>query len=253
MALKKIECKNYYEVSKAASEIVTAQMTEKPDSVLGLATGSTPIGLYKLLVGQYEIGRLDFSDIKTVNLDEYYPMSPEDPESYRYFMNLNLFNRVNIKRENTNVPDGMARVPEDECERYEELIKSLGGIDLQVLGIGRNGHIGFNEPAETLNTLTHITELTESTKQANSRFFENRAMPEKALTMGMGTIFNAKKIIILASGEEKIDAVKKLLDGDVSCSCPASLLNLHPDATLIYDLAAAGKANTGKMGAVSGV
>ena len=227
-----ITVKSYEEMSKKAAEIIAAQMILKPDSVLGLATGSTPIGLYNELAGM----NLDFSKIVSYNLDEYYPISPDNDQSYRYFMNQNLFSRVNIDINNTHVPNGMAEDPDAECKAYDEAIEAAGGIDLQLLGIGQNGHIGFNEPDTALEVRTHVTGLTESTIKANARFFASEAdVPTKALTMGIGTILNAKKIIILANGAAKHEAVAKMLAGKLDTSCPASMLNLHRDVTVICD------------------
>ena len=233
---------NYNEMSVAAANIIADVVRAKPDGVLGLATGSTPVGMYNCLADMCKNGELDFSDIKSVNLDEYYPISPDNRQSYRYFMNHNLFYHININLENTNVPAGDAADADAECERYEKLIDSLGGIDVQVLGIGQNGHIGFNEPEEKLYSDTHVTALTESTMQANARFFsEDEIMPDKALTMGMGSIFKADKILVLANGKSKRDAVKQLVSGRITTSCPVTLLNLHKDVTLICDKEALGE------------
>ena len=239
MQVKVVE--NYEELSRVAAKIVGDVILNKPDCVLGLATGDTPIGTYNCLVEEYEAGRLDFSKVKSVNLDEYYPLSPDNDQSYRYFMNKNLFNRVNIDKANTNVPDGMAKDADAFCREYDELIDALGGIDIQILGIGRNGHIGFNEPDECLDPNTHLTSLTASTIEANARFFESEDdVPKHAITMGIRSIFKARKIIILANGEGKADAIKAMLDG-ISTSCPASLLLLHPDVTVVCDKAAYSK------------
>lgn len=232
----------YDEMSSAAAEIMADVIKEKPQCVLGLATGSTPVGMYDCLAEKCSSGELDFSLVKTVNLDEYYPISPDNRQSYRYFMNENLFSKVNIKLENTRVPAGDAADPDIECAEYEKYIDSLGGIDIQVLGIGQNGHIGFNEPDSFLYTDTHVTGLTESTMQANARFFsEDEVMPTKALTMGMGSIFKARKIIVMANGEKKRDAVTKLLSGKITTECPVTFLNLHGDVTVICDKSAIGE------------
>ncbi len=242
MSIKVIRCENYAEMSRAAASIVAKVMIEKKNAVLGLATGSTPVGMYKELAEMNKIGVIDFSDVTTVNLDEYYPISPDNDQSYRYFMNENLFDHVNIDKSRTYVPDGTAADPDEACSRYEEILDSVGQVDIQVLGIGQNGHIGFNEPAESLEVLTHVTGLTASTIKANARFFASEAdVPTKALTMGMGTILRAKKIIIMANGAAKRDAVAVMLKGGLTTSCPASLLNLHPDVTLICDPAALGE------------
>jgi glucosamine-6-phosphate deaminase len=240
--MKLIICENYEEISVRAAQIVADVMKARPDCVLGLATGSTPVGMYHELVRRYEAGELDFSAVRSVNLDEYYPISPENAQSYRYFMNKNLFDRVNIDKANTDVPNGAAADPDAECADYEKRIAALGQVDIQVLGIGQNGHIGFNEPAQALYPLTHLTGLTESTLKANARFFtEDEVMPTAALTMGMGTILRARKIIILANGEAKADAIRTLLSGMVTTDCPASFLNLHDDVTVICDKAALSK------------
>ena len=237
--MKTIICKNYEEMSARAAEIVADVMKADPACVLGLATGSTPVGMYKKLIDMNKAGKIDFSKVTTVNLDEYYPIAPDNDQSYRYFMNENLFNHVNIDKTMTYVPDGMAADPDEACAAYEALVKKVGPADIQVLGIGQNGHIGFNEPADALEVATHVTGLTESTIKANARFFASESdVPTKALTMGIGTILSAKKIIILANGAAKAEAVKKMLAGKLDTSCPASMLNLHADVTVICDEAA---------------
>ena len=234
--MKLITCKNYEEISAVAADIVADVMKAKPDCVLGLATGSTPVGMYKKLIEKNATGEIDFSAVTTVNLDEYYPIAPDNDQSYRYFMNENLFNHVNIDKSRTYVPDGLADDPAAACEAYEEIVARVGGADIQVLGIGQNGHIGFNEPAEALDVKTHVTGLTESTIKANARFFASEAdVPTKALTMGIGTILGAKKIIILANGAAKHDAISIMLAGGLTTACPASMLNLHNDVTVICD------------------
>ena len=239
--MKVLVFESYEEMSRAAADIMADVVKSKPDGVLGLATGSTPVGMYNCLADMCKSGELDFSNVKTVNLDEYYPISPDNRQSYRYFMNENLFSKININIDNTNVPAGNAEDADLECQRYEKLIDSLGGIDIQVLGIGQNGHIGFNEPEEKLYSETHVTGLTESTMQANARFFsEDEVMPDKALTMGMGSIFKADKILVLANGKSKRDAVNQLVSGRITTSCPVTLLNLHKDVTLICDKEALG-------------
>ena len=240
--MKVLVFESYAEMSRAAADIMADVVKSKPDGVLGLATGSTPVGMYNCLADMCKSGELDFSNVKTVNLDEYYPISPDNRQSYRYFMNENLFSKININIDNTNVPAGNAENADLECQRYEKLIDSLGGIDIQVLGIGQNGHIGFNEPEEKLYSETHVTGLTESTMQANARFFsEDEVMPDKALTMGMGSIFKADKILVLANGKAKRDAVSQLVSGRITTSCPVTLLNLHKDVTLICDKEAFGE------------
>lgn len=242
MSIKVISCTDYDELSRVAADIVGGIVQEKPDAVLGLATGSTPVGTYRELIRRYEAGTLDFSRVTTVNLDEYYPIAPNDPQSYRYFMDNQLFDHINVDKSCTYVPDGRAADPEEACRRYEALLDRVGQVDVQLLGIGENGHVGFNEPAETLEVATHVTGLTESTIRANSRFFASAdEVPTRALTMGMGTILKAKKILILANGAAKRQAVTTMLAGGLTTACPASFLNLHPDVTLICDGAALGE------------
>ena len=237
--MKVIVCKDYQEVSEKSAEIVAQVMKDKPNAVLGLATGSTPEGMYAKLVEMNRKGEIDFSDITTVNLDEYFPISPDNDQSYRYFMNKNLFDRVNIDKSRTNVPNGAANDGEAEAARYEAFVRSLGGADIQVLGIGRNGHIAFNEPDVELVPVTHVTGLTPDTIDANARFFASAdEVPTHALTMGMGTILSAKKIIIIATGAGKHNAVKQMLKGTCTTQCPASFLNLHKDVVLVCDEAA---------------
>ena len=240
--MKVIVTENYEEMSRAAADVMAEVIASKPDCVLGLATGSTPIGMYDRLVEKYEAGQLDFSGVCSVNLDEYYPISPDNDQSYRYFMNENLFDRVNIDKARTIVPDGTTEDPDAFCRAYEQSIDRLGGVDIQVLGIGQNGHIGFNEPDAELEPFTHLTALTESTIKANSRFFANEAdVPKHALTMGIQSVFKARRILLLASGENKADAVCAMLGGKITTQCPASLLCLHADVTLICDRAAYSK------------
>ena len=229
-----IVCDTHEEIARLGADMIEEVMKSKKDTVLGLATGSTPVDMYAELIRRYEAGTLDFSPVRSVNLDEYYPLAPDNDQSYRYFMNHNLFDHVNIKKENTNVPDGLAEDPAAFCASYEQLIRDLGGIDIQVLGIGGNGHIAFNEPAEALDPVTHLTDLTPETIAANSRFFESEAdVPRRALTMGIGSIFKAKKIIVLVSGADKKEAVSALLERTVDTNFPATMLNLHTDVTLI--------------------
>ena len=237
--MKVIVSKTYEEMCRKAAEIIAAQVTLKPDSVLGLATGSTPVGIYKELIRKHKEDSLDFSEICTVNLDEYIGLDENNDQSYRYFMNENLFNHINIPKKYTYVPNGKTDNLEDECENYELLIQQLGGIDLQLLGIGRNGHVGFNEPSDSFAEETHITNLTQETILDNSRFFENMEdVPKKAITMGIGTIMQAKKIILVANGESKAKAIYETLYGDVNPKCPASILRFHRDVTVLVDEAA---------------
>lgn len=231
--MKIIICKDYAEMSEKGAAFIAAELKQKPDLVLGLATGSTPVGMYAELAKKYQKGEISFKAVTTVNLDEYYPIEPTNDQSYRHFMNKNLFDQIDIDKANTHVPCGTAKDPAAEGARYEKLIDSLGGIDVQVLGIGQNGHIGFNEPAQALVMDTHVTDLTESTIRANSRFFASENdVPRRALTMGMGSIFKARKVLLLISGKEKKTAVKALLSRALTTASPATLLNLHPDVTL---------------------
>lgn len=234
--MRVILCGSYEEMSEKATRLVGGQIILKPDTVLGLATGSTPVGMYKNLAKKYEEGVLDFSKVKTFNLDEYYPINRDNNQSYYYFMNENLFNHINVKKENIHIPNGEAKDVDAECANYEKMIEEAGGIDIQILGIGQNGHIGFNEPDENLKASTHVTGLTESTIKANSRFFDSiDEVPTKALTMGIATILKSKKIIIMASGAEKSDAVAELLNDDINTKNPATMLKVHPDVVLICD------------------
>ena len=234
--MKIIVCNDYNEISKTAADIVAGKLKSKPKTVLGLATGSTPVGMYNELAEKNLNKEIDFKEVVTFNLDEYYPISSDNPQSYRYFMNEHLFNKINIKMENTHILNGMCKDTDIECYNFEKMIEKQGGIDLQILGIGQNGHIGFNEPDVTLNSRTHLTDLTENTIEANSRFFENISeVPRQALTMGIATILSAKKIILLASGRNKCKAVKELMNSKISTDNPASMLKVHPDVTLICD------------------
>ena len=240
--MKLLVVKDYDEMSRVAAQIFRDVINEKADAVLGLATGSTPIGLYKKLIEMNKSNEIDFSNIKTVNLDEYVGLGGENPQSYRYFMNENLFNHININKSNTFVPNGLARDLDAEVKNYDKKIEELGGIDIQILGVGSNGHIGFNEPNDFLIAETHVTTLAKSTIEANSRFFKSvDEVPTKALTMGIGQIMKAKKILLLVKGEDKIEAVKDLLKGKITTSNPATVLQMHRDATVIIDEAMAKK------------
>lgn len=237
-------CENYDEMSKKAAQMLLSQVTLKPNSVLGLATGSTPIGMYKNLVQMYKDGVIDFSDVITFNLDEYYSLPRYNEQSYYYFMYDNLFNHININHQNIHIPNGMALDIDKECESYDEAIKEYGGIDIQVLGIGNNAHIGFNEPTISFEKETHLVSLRSSTIKANSRFFDNiDDVPKKAITMGTGSIFKAKKIMLLAYGKSKADAIYNTVYGDVTPEIPASILQFHNDVVLILDKEAASKLN----------
>lgn len=236
------KAKDYEEMSRKAAGIVSAQIIMKPECVLGLATGSTPVGLYKQLIEWYRNGDLDFSGVRTVNLDEYKGISRENDQSYYYFMHQNLFDHVNIPAGNTHLPDGMEPDSEKECRRYEELIQSMGSVDLQLLGIGHNGHIGFNEPADAFDKLVHCVNLTQSTIEANKRFFASaKEVPRQAYTMGIQTIMRSKKILIIANGEGKADIVRDAFFGPITPMVPASVLQLHNDVTLVADEAALSK------------
>ena len=237
--MKIIRCKNYEEMSREAAKIVEAVVALKNDAVLGFATGSTPEGLYANLAADCKVGKADFSKTITVNLDEYCGLAADHPQSYRYFMNDKLFNHINIDMNNTHLPNGKAADLDAEAARYEKEVAALGYADLQVLGVGHNGHIGFNEPDSFLVQDTHVTDLTEDTIDANSRFFESaNEVPKQALTMGIGTIMHAKKIILLASGANKRDAIATLFNGKVDPMSPVTVLNLHHDVTLLCDDAA---------------
>ena len=237
--MKIYKAKDYKDMSRKAANIISAQVIMKPNCVLGLATGSTPIGTYDQLVEWYNKGDLDFSEVTTVNLDEYKGLPRTNDQSYYYFMHQHLFDRVNIDPERTNVPNGMEPDAEKECGRYEELIRSLGGVDLQLLGLGHNGHIGFNEPGEAFEKETHCVDLTESTIEANKRFFASADdVPKQAYTMGIKTIMQANKILMVASGEDKAEIVKRAFFGPITPEVPASVLQLHNDVTLVGDEAA---------------
>ena len=226
-------------MSRKAANIISAQVIMKPDCVLGLATGSTPIGLYQQLVAWYEKGDLDFSEARTVNLDEYKGLSRENDQSYYYFMHHNLFDHVNLPAENSHLPNGMEPDSDKECRRYSELIRSMGGVDLQLLGIGHNGHIGFNEPGDAFDNDVHCVNLTQSTIEANKRFFASADdVPKQAYTMGIKTIMQANKILMVASGEDKAEIVKRAFFGPITPEVPASVLQLHNDVTLVGDEAA---------------
>lgn len=236
------KAKDYEDMSRKAANIISAQVIMKPDCVLGLATGSTPIGLYKQLVEWFEKGDLDFSKVQTVNLDEYKGLNRENDQSYYYFMHDNLFDHINIPEENTHLPNGMEMDSEKECARYTKLIQSMGGVDLQLLGIGHNGHIGFNEPSESFDKEVHCVNLTQSTIEANKRFFASADdVPKQAYTMGIKTIMQAKKILIVANGEGKADIVRDAFFGPITPQIPASVLQLHNDVTLVADEAALSK------------
>ena len=230
---------DYNAMSHRVASILAAQVMLKPDCVLGLATGSTPVGAYKQLVEWYKKGDLDFAQVRSINLDEYVGLAPTHDQSYRYFMQSNLFDHVNIVPDNTNVPNGLAENAAEECRRYNEVIHTLGPIDLQLLGMGHNGHIGFNEPADAFELETHVVDLTDTTIQANARFFASAdEVPRQAMTMGIQTIMQAKKVLVAVSGKDKAEIVKKAFTGPVTPHVPASILQMHPDVILVGDKAA---------------
>lgn len=230
-----ITVKNYDELSKKAADIIAAQVIVKPDCVLGLATGSSPVGAYKKLIEKNANGEIDFSAVTSVNLDEYVGLDGTHDQSYRYFMNDNLFNHINIDKSKTFVPSGCADDLKAEGEAYDKMIKDLGGIDLQLLGIGLDGHIGFNEPDEFFTAATHEVVLDESTIEANARFFASKDdVPKTAITMGMMSIMQAKKVLLIANGAAKKEIVDKAFFGPITPMVPASILQLHPDLTVIY-------------------
>ena len=234
------KAKDYQDMSRKAANIISAQIIMKPNCVLGLATGSSPVGTYKQLIEWYKKGDLDFSQVTSVNLDEYKGLSGSDMQSYRYFMNTHLFHKININYSNTYVPDGTEQDAEKACSAYNELLHKVGPADIQILGLGHDGHIGFNEPSDHFEDETHCVDLTETTIQANKRFFESEAdVPRLAYTMGIGTIMRAKRILLIASGKGKAAIVKEALFGPVRPQVPASILQLHPDVTVVLDEEAA--------------
>ena len=240
LKMRIIRAKDYADMSRKAANIIAAQVILKPDCVLGLATGSTPIGTYKELIKGYENGDLDFSLVKTANLDEYRGLEKSNDQSYDYFMKANLFNHININFDNLNIPNGENPDADAECKRYEEVVKALGGQDLQLLGMGHNGHIGFNEPADEFVKETHCVDLQESTIQANKRFFEKvEDVPTQAYTMGINTIMQAKMILVIVSGADKAEIVKKAFFGPVTPQVPASISQMHPNVVVVVDEAAA--------------
>lgn len=234
--------KDYGSMSRRAAQVIAAELIRNPSCVLGLATGSTPVGAYKCLADWCKQGLISFKDVLSVNLDEYKGLSPEHDQSYRYFMQQNLFNHVDIRPENTRVPNGLAADPQEECAQYDAYIRSLGYADLQLLGLGRNGHIGFNEPGGSFIKETHVVDLTQSTIDANARFFASADdVPRQALTMGVGCIMAARRVLVVASGADKADAVYNVVCGPIAPSCPGSILQLHKDVVLVADEAALSK------------
>lgn len=232
---------SYEAISNEAADIIEAALKKKPRLVLGLATGSSPIGLYKELIRRHKEENLDFSQVVTFNLDEYLGIAPDHEQSYRHFMNVNLFDHINIRRENTHVPDGLAKDPEAFCEEFEEKIVSTGGLDIQVLGIGRDGHIGFNEPGSSLGSRTRLKTLTRETIKDNARFFNSEdEVPHFAITMGVGTVLEARMCLMVANGKSKAGPIRDMVEGAVSQQCTASALQLHRDVVVILDEEAAG-------------
>ncbi|HZK12537.1 MAG TPA: glucosamine-6-phosphate deaminase [Atribacterota bacterium] len=238
--MKIVIVKDYNEMSYQAAQLIAEQITKKRNSVLGLATGSTPEGMYKEIIRLHQEGKVDFSEVITFNLDEYYGLSPKHSQSYNFFMWNILFRHINIKKENIHLLNGVTDSVGKECKQYEDLIQKNGGIDLQILGIGDNGHIGFNEPDINLNTRTHLVNLTSKTIKANSRFFNKpQEVPKQAITMGIGTIMRARKIILLANGKRKARVIKKTINSPITTKVPATVLQLHNDVTIILDNEAA--------------
>lgn len=231
--------KDYSDLSRKAANIISAQVIMKPDCVLGLATGSSPIGTYAQLIKWYEKGDLDFAEVTTINLDEYKGLGPDDEQSYRYFMNTHFFDHINIDKGRTFVPDGLEPDSEKACRAYDALMDSLGGADLQLLGLGHNGHIGFNEPSDAFARDTHCINLSERTIRANTRFFSSEEdVPKQAYTMGIRSIMRARKIVVIVSGEEKADILRDVLYGPITPKVPASVLQLHMNTIVVADEAA---------------
>ncbi len=234
--------KDYNAMSRRAASVIAGEVVHNPACLLGLATGSTPEGAYKYLVDWYKQGLISFQDVLSVNLDEYVGLAPDHDQSYRYFMQSNLFDHVDINPDNTRVPDGLTADPKAFCDGYDAYIRSMGYADLQLLGIGRNGHIGFNEPGDCFVKETHVVDLAESTIDANARFFASRDdVPKQAISMGMGAIMGAKKVLLCASGEEKADAIYHSVCGPITPQCPGSILQLHKNVVLVADEAALSK------------
>ncbi|MBM4761398.1 glucosamine-6-phosphate deaminase [Bacillus sp. B15-48] len=240
--MKMIKVKNYDEMSQKAAEMFIDKIRRNPEINLGLATGGSPVGLYKQLVYDHQTNHTSYKKVKTFNLDEYIGLSGEHPNSYRYFMNEQLFNHLDVNKSNTHIPLGDTENPEQQCSDYEQLLKEHGGVDLQILGIGSNGHIAFNEPGTSFQSETHMIELTPSTREANARFFTSlEEVPTHAITMGIASIIRSKEILLMISGESKQDALSQLLQGAINENFPASILRTHPCVTIIADEAALGK------------
>ncbi len=240
--MKVIVCKDYDAMSRKAGEIFAERIKAKPGLVLGLATGSTPEGLYAELIRMNKAGDVSFKEVRTFNLDEYVGLEPGHDQSYRYFMNAKLFDHVDIDKANTRVPNGKADDLASECAAYEEAMKAAGGVDLQLLGIGSNGHVGFAEPGSPSDGRTSVVDLTESTIKDNSRLFASTGdVPRQAISMGIGTILESRQVVLVANKESKADAVARAIEGEPTTDCPASFLQGHPDATFVIDEAAASK------------
>lgn len=238
--MKVVILKDAAEVAKYGADIFIKQIKRKPDSVLGLATGSTPVALYKELISAYQSGRVSFKNVSSFNLDEYLGLTGTHPQSYRYFMSQQLFDHIDIEKSQTAVPPGDAEDPFSACEQYENNIKQKGGIDIQLLGIGRNGHIGFNEPSSSLMSRTRVKTLTRATIDDNARFFgPDEYQPHLSITMGIGTILESKKVVLLATGANKAEAIKATVEGPLTAACPASALQMHEHVVLVIDEAAA--------------
>ena len=230
-----IKTNNYSEMSQKAAIVIASHMIRNPQCVLGLATGSTPEGMYEELIGMYKKSLIDFSQITTFNLDEYYNLPGDHSQSYRSFMREKLFDHVNINENNIHIPNGEADDPAAECERYEKSIDAAGGMDIQILGIGQNGHIGFNEPDVRFASMTHLVDLAESTRKANQRFFPSLDdVPRQAMSMGINTIMKSKNILLIANGAEKMDALHGMIEGPVTPALPASILQVHPSVLVLY-------------------
>ncbi|MDD3169130.1 MAG: glucosamine-6-phosphate deaminase [Eubacteriales bacterium] len=231
-----IKAKTYGDMSRKAANVISAQVILKNNCVLGLATGATVLGIYQQLIEWYQKGDIDFSGARSVNLDEYVGLAGSHEQSYRHYMDTNFFQHINIKQENTHLPNGMTENIEEECDQYDALIESLGGIDLQLLGLGHKGHIGFNEPDEAFEKLTHCVRLKETTRKANARFFEKEdQVPKKAITMGIKSIMQAKRIVLCVSGAHKAEILNQVLTGPVTPALPGSILQMHPNLTVVAD------------------
>ncbi|BES64197.1 glucosamine-6-phosphate deaminase [Gottschalkiaceae bacterium SANA] len=238
--MKIIVAKNYEELSRKAGNLFASQLILKSNAVIGLATGSSPVGMYKELIRIYRNGDIDFDEVVSFNLDEYIGLTPDNEQSYHYFMRENLFDHINIRPENIHIPSGIAVDMTIAAQSYDKMIEEAGGIDIQILGIGNNGHIGFNEPDVKFEARTHIVELEPDTIEANSRFFDSiDQVPTQAISMGIKNIMQSRKIVLIASGEGKAKVVQAMIEGPITPELPASVLQLHPDVTIILDQAAA--------------